>query len=115
MPTGCRSISSCPGREPGDPGAGEGPRPASSAPWAACAAIEDHAEPAKKAGRRTFATSQSTQLIVGADAARDGDILARSASLYGAYRGAYKLRRVYYSAFSPIPDAASACRCRGRR
>jgi predicted DNA-binding helix-hairpin-helix protein len=49
-------------------------------------AIDDHAEPAKKAGRRSFARSQSTQLIVGADEAKDGDILARSASLYGAYR-----------------------------
>jgi putative DNA modification/repair radical SAM protein len=65
-------------------------------------AIQDHAEPAKKAQRRTFARSQSTQLIVGADDAKDGDILARSANLYGAYR----LGRVYYSAFSPIPDAS---------
>jgi putative DNA modification/repair radical SAM protein len=65
-------------------------------------AIDDHAEPARKAGKRTFARSQSTQLIVGADAATDGDILARSASLYGAYR----LGRVFYSAFSPIPDAS---------
>ncbi|WP_436792184.1 putative DNA modification/repair radical SAM protein [Caulobacter sp. RL271] len=65
-------------------------------------AIDDHAEPARRAGRRSFARSQSTQLIVGADAAKDGDILARSANLYGAYR----LGRVYYSAFSPIPDAS---------
>ena len=65
-------------------------------------AIDDHAEPARKAGKRSFARSQSTQLIVGADAAKDGDILARSANLYGAYR----LGRVYYSAFSPIPDAS---------
>jgi len=65
--------------------------------------IEDHAEPAKKAGRRRFATGQSTQLIVGADAARDGDILARSAALYGSYQ----LKRVYYSAFSPIPDGSA--------
>ncbi|KSB89816.1 radical SAM protein [Caulobacter vibrioides] len=65
-------------------------------------AIEDKAEPARKAPRKSFARSQSTQLIVGADAARDGDILARSASLYGAYR----LSRVYYSAFSPIPDSS---------
>jgi len=65
-------------------------------------AIDDHAVPARKAGTRTFARSQSTQLIVGADAAKDGDILARSASLYGAYR----LGRVFYSAFSPIPDAS---------
>ncbi len=65
-------------------------------------AIDDHAEPARKTGKRSFARSQSTQLIVGADAAKDGDILARSANLYGAYR----LGRVYYSAFSPIPDAS---------
>ena len=46
---------------------------------------------------------QSTQLIVGADTAADGDILARSETLYGAYQ----LRRVYYSAFSPIPQSSS--------
>jgi putative DNA modification/repair radical SAM protein len=46
---------------------------------------------------------QSTQMIVGADQASDGEILGRSETLYGAY----SLRRVYYSAFSPIPDAAS--------
>jgi putative DNA modification/repair radical SAM protein len=46
---------------------------------------------------------QSTQMIVGADAATDGEILARSESMYGAYG----LRRVYYSAFSPIPDTSS--------
>ncbi len=47
---------------------------------------------------------QSTQMIVGADATDDRTILATSASLYGTHQ----LRRVYYSAFSPIPDAASA-------
>ena len=47
---------------------------------------------------------QSTQMIVGADATDDRVILASSATLYGAYR----LKRVYYSAFSPIPDAARA-------
>ncbi|HZZ68057.1 MAG TPA: putative DNA modification/repair radical SAM protein [Phenylobacterium sp.] len=46
---------------------------------------------------------QSTQMIVGADAAPDGEILKRSERLYGAYR----LKRVYYSAFSPIPDATA--------
>ncbi len=45
---------------------------------------------------------QSTQMIVGADSADDRTILQTSAGLYGAYR----LRRVYYSAFSPIPDAS---------
>ena len=46
------------------------------------------------------ATGQSTQVIVGADASTDADFLARSDELYGAY----KMRRVYYSAFSPIPE-----------
>lgn len=45
---------------------------------------------------------QSTQMIVGADAARDSDIIQTSAKLYQGYR----LRRVYYSAYSPIPDAS---------
>jgi putative DNA modification/repair radical SAM protein len=46
---------------------------------------------------------QSTQMIVGADATDDAGILKRSASLYAGYG----LKRVYYSAFSPIPDATS--------
>lgn len=46
------------------------------------------------------ATGQSTQVIVGADGSTDADFLARSDELYGAY----KLKRVYYSAFSPIPE-----------
>lgn len=45
---------------------------------------------------------QSTQMIVGADTASDRTILDTSANLYGSYR----LKRVYYSAFSPIPDAS---------
>jgi putative DNA modification/repair radical SAM protein len=45
---------------------------------------------------------QSTQMIVGADTATDRSILDLSANLYGSYR----LKRVYYSAFSPIPDAS---------
>ena len=47
---------------------------------------------------------QSTQMIVGADATSDRAILGTSATLYGSYQ----LRRVYYSAFSPIPDAPRA-------
>jgi putative DNA modification/repair radical SAM protein len=46
---------------------------------------------------------QSTQMIVGADAADDRSVLQASDNLYGNYR----LRRVYYSAFSPIPDASA--------
>ncbi len=54
---------------------------------------------------RRFATGgQSTQMIVGADASDDARILSLSANLYGSYR----LKRVYYSAFSPIPDASAS-------
>ena len=44
---------------------------------------------------------QSTQMIVGADATDDSTILHNAQSLYHDYR----LRRVYYSAFSPIPQS----------
>ncbi len=46
---------------------------------------------------------QSTQMIVGATDASDATILHQATSLYARQ----KLRRVYYSAFSPIPDASS--------
>lgn len=46
---------------------------------------------------------QSTQMIIGADGADDVTILQSAIRLYSGY----KLRRVYYSAFSPIPDASS--------
>ena len=46
---------------------------------------------------------QSTQMIVGADAATDADIVGKASRLYDNFR----LRRVYYSAFSPIPDASA--------
>jgi putative DNA modification/repair radical SAM protein len=63
------------------------------------------AAPPRRAVAPKFAPAgQSTQMIVGADAASDRSILSTSANLYGAYR----LRRVYYSAFSPIPDASRA-------
>jgi len=65
---------------------------------------EEAKAPARKARPPRFAPAgQSTQMIVGADAASDGDILKRSEALYGAYA----LRRVYYSAFSPIPDSTA--------
>ena len=63
----------------------------------------DEAKADRKAPR--FAPAgQSTQVIVGADASSDRDILAMSTNLYGSYG----LRRVYYSAFSPIPDASAS-------
>ena len=59
---------------------------------------------AKRAPPERFAPGgQSTQMIVGADGTSDAAILQTTATLYSAYQ----LRRVYYSAFSPIPDASS--------
>ena len=46
---------------------------------------------------------QSTQMIVGADDADDRTIIRRARSLYDRHA----LRRVYYSAFSPIPSPSS--------
>ena len=46
---------------------------------------------------------QSTQMIVGADSATDTDIVGKASRLYDSFG----LRRVYYSAFSPIPDASA--------
>ncbi|WP_454689624.1 putative DNA modification/repair radical SAM protein [Achromobacter aloeverae] len=60
------------------------------------------AAPAKPAARAP--AGQSTQMIVGADDANDRTILQTAQTLYGAYR----LKRVYYSAFSPIPDSPSS-------
>ena len=62
------------------------------------------ASPRRATPPRFAPAGQSTQMIVGADATDDRTILATSANLYGAYG----LRRVYYSAFSPIPDAAAS-------
>ncbi|MQP65883.1 putative DNA modification/repair radical SAM protein [Niveispirillum sp. SYP-B3756] len=67
--------------------------------------IDAAAEPSFRGRRKRFVPGgQSTQMIVGVDGANDATILASSARLYGNYR----LRRVYYSAFSPIPDASRA-------
>ena len=44
---------------------------------------------------------QSTQMIVGATATTDGEVLHTTERLYKQHR----LRRVYYSAYSPIPRA----------
>lgn len=59
---------------------------------------------AEKKAPRFAPAGQSTQMIVGADASTDRDVLTSSTNLYANYR----LKRVYYSAFSPIPDASKA-------
>lgn len=65
---------------------------------------EQAGKPLFKARPPKFAPAgQSTQMIVGADGANDGAILRKSNALYGDYQ----MRRVYYSAFSPIPDASA--------
>ena len=65
----------------------------------------DEAHERRKNGDKKVrhATGQSTQVIVGADDSTDADFLARSDDLYGNF----KMRRVYYSAFSPIPEPSS--------
>ncbi|MDA7537158.1 putative DNA modification/repair radical SAM protein [Akkermansiaceae bacterium] len=74
--------------------------------------IRHRVENAKEVRRETrnrklpesrFATGQSTQIIVGADSSTDQTFLKRSTDLYSNYR----LRRVYYSAFSPILEPSS--------
>ena len=64
--------------------------------------IADAREDRSRFAPRFAPAGQSTQMIVGADDARDTDVLATSTQLYGSYG----LKRVYYSAFSPIPDAS---------
>jgi putative DNA modification/repair radical SAM protein len=75
----------------------------------AMAGMKEAIEEAGDAGKRfrsapAFAPAgQSTQMIVGADSANDKAIVHRARALYDRFA----LRRVYYSAFSPIPDASS--------
>ncbi len=68
-------------------------------------AISDHRDARRrfKHAPRFAPAGQSTQMIVGADAATDADIVGKASRLYDSFR----LRRVYYSAFSPIPDASA--------
>jgi putative DNA modification/repair radical SAM protein len=50
---------------------------------------------------RFLPAGQSTQMVVGATPATDAEILRTADHLYQSF----KLRRVYYSGYSPIPDA----------
>ncbi|MDN3565568.1 putative DNA modification/repair radical SAM protein [Paeniroseomonas aquatica] len=67
----------------------------------------DEAKEAKRTERRAAAprfapAGQSTQMIVGADASDDRAVLGTTSNLYASYG----MRRVYFSAYSPIPDAS---------
>lgn len=65
--------------------------------------IDEAREPTLSGRRKKFVPGgQSTQMIVGADGANDATIIGSSARLYSSYG----LKRVYYSAFSPIPDSS---------
>lgn len=68
-------------------------------------AIEDTADARRRyrSAPRFAPSGQSTQMIVGADDANDSAIVLRASTLYDRFA----LRRVYYSAFSPIPDASA--------
>ena len=69
----------------------------------AIAQIGERIAEAKSEKRRFSPAGQSTQVIVGADATTDEALIRKSALLYGSYN----LKRVYYSAFSPIPDGST--------
>ena len=65
---------------------------------------KDEADEDRKKSTRApqfAAAGQSTQMIVGATPATDRQILSTATHLYGEY----KLRRVYYTGFSPYPEA----------
>lgn len=65
--------------------------------------MRERIDEAKEERRRFSPAGQSTQVIVGADDTTDASVLNASANLYGTFG----MRRVYYSAFSPIPEASS--------
>ncbi|MET0535522.1 MAG: putative DNA modification/repair radical SAM protein [Steroidobacter sp.] len=64
--------------------------------------IDEKADAGAKAPKFSPA-GHSTQLIVGADESSDASIMDTADTLYRSYR----LRRIYYSAFSPIERASS--------
>jgi len=58
---------------------------------------------AKEERRKFVPAGQSTQVIIGADETSDAKVLETTSALYRDYR----LKRVYYSAFSPHQEASS--------
>ena len=69
---------------------------------AICLKLDEAKEAGFKAPKFSPA-GQSTQMIVGADDSTDSSILEAADTLYRSYR----LRRIYYSAFSPIPHSST--------
>ncbi|HJU05989.1 MAG TPA: putative DNA modification/repair radical SAM protein [Nitrospiraceae bacterium] len=62
---------------------------------------EARAESSSRHAPRFAPAGQTTQMVIGATAGTDAQILATATKLYDAYG----LRRVYYSGFSPYPKA----------
>jgi putative DNA modification/repair radical SAM protein len=69
---------------------------------AICLKLDEAKEAGVKAPKFSPA-GQSTQIIVGAENSTDASILDTADSLYRSYR----LKRIYYSAFSPIPHSSA--------
>lgn len=69
---------------------------------AAMGQMHERIAEAREEKRRFAPAGQSTQVIVGADATTDADVLGATSTLYQRF----KLARVYYSAFSPIEEAS---------
>jgi putative DNA modification/repair radical SAM protein len=69
---------------------------------AICLKLDEAKEAGPKAPKFSPA-GQSTQIIVGAESSTDSSILETADNLYRSYR----LKRVYYSAFSPIPHSSA--------
>ena len=65
--------------------------------------MKERIDEAKEDRRKFSPAGQSTQVIVGADATTDATLLRTSAALYKNFA----LKRVYYSAFSPIPSPSA--------
>ena len=64
--------------------------------------MHERIEEARAEKRRFSPAGQSTQIIVGADETSDAGMLQTSQTLYKRF----KLKRVYYSAFSPMQEAS---------
>jgi putative DNA modification/repair radical SAM protein len=65
--------------------------------------MKDRIMAARHERRRFSPAGQSTQFVVGADDTTDQAVLETSDKLYRRY----DLRRIYYSAFSPIPEPSA--------
>ncbi|HSI41306.1 MAG TPA: putative DNA modification/repair radical SAM protein [Xanthobacteraceae bacterium] len=70
---------------------------------AAMGQMQERIVEAREERRRFSPAGQSTQMIIGADDASDASVLQASAAMYRNYA----LKRVYYSAFSPIPEPSA--------